>query len=82
MKLKVTHPAVSYYNKRLRVVKFRSVNGEKRVILQTPDSKTISLPLSVALFDLGEPDLYLVEEENGVSVQEIDNSGIKGAALG
>ena len=43
---------------------------------------TISLPVSVALFDLGEPDLYLGEEENGVSVQENDNTGIKRAALG
>ena len=42
---------------------------------------TISLPVSVALFDLGEPDLYLGEEENGVSVQENDNTGIKRAAL-
>ena len=43
---------------------------------------TISLPVSVALFDLGEPDLYLGEEENGVSVQENDNPRIKRAALG
>ena len=43
---------------------------------------TISLPVAVALFDLGEPDLYLGEEENGVSVQENDNTEIKRAALG
>jgi len=34
---------------------------------------TISLPVSVALFNLGEPNLYLGEENNGVSVQENDN---------
>ena len=43
---------------------------------------TISLPVSVALFNLGEPDLYLEEENNGLSVQENDNTGIKRAALG
>lgn len=35
-----------FYNRRLQVVRFLTINGEKRVILQTPDSKTISLPLS------------------------------------
>jgi len=43
---------------------------------------TISLPVSVALFNLGEPDLYLEEEDNGVSVQENDNPGIEEAASG
>jgi hypothetical protein len=43
---------------------------------------TISLPVSVVLFDLGEPDLYLEDEENGVSVQENDNTGIKRTAMG
>ena len=37
---------------------------------------TISLPVSIALFDLREPDLYLEDEENGVSVQENDKKGI------
>lgn len=36
---------------------------------------TISLPVSVALFNLGEPDLYLEEENDGVSIQENDNTG-------
>ena len=43
---------------------------------------TISLPVSVTLFNLGEPDLYLEEDENGVSVQENDNSGIAEAMPG
>jgi len=43
---------------------------------------TISLPVSVALFNLGEPDLFEEVENNGVSVQENDNTGIKRAALG
>jgi hypothetical protein len=43
---------------------------------------TISLPVSVALFDLGEPELYVKEDENGVSVQENDNTGIKRTAMG
>ena len=38
---------------------------------------TISLPISVALFNLGEPDLYLEEESNGVSVQKDDNPGVE-----
>jgi len=38
---------------------------------------TISLPVSVALFNLGEPDLYIEEENNGISVQENDNQGIE-----
>jgi hypothetical protein len=43
---------------------------------------TISLPVSVALFNLGEPDLYLEEENNGVSVQENDNPGVEEAVSG
>jgi len=43
---------------------------------------TISLPVSVALFNLGEPDLYLGEENNGVSVQENDNPGVEEAISG
>ena len=40
---------------------------------------TISLPVSVALFNLGEPDLYLEEGNDGVSVQENDNPGVEEA---
>jgi len=43
---------------------------------------TISLPVSVALFNLGEPDLYTEEGNNGVSVQENDNAGIEEAVSG
>jgi hypothetical protein len=43
---------------------------------------TISLPVSVALFNLGEPDLYLEEENDGVSVQENDNPGVEEAVSG
>ena len=43
---------------------------------------TISLPVSVALFNLGEPDLYLGEENNGIPVQENDNPGIEEAVSG
>jgi len=43
---------------------------------------TISLPVSVALFNLGEPDLYLGEENNGISVQENDNPGVEEAVSG
>ena len=43
---------------------------------------TISLPVSVALFDLGEPDLYLEEGNNGISIQENENQGIKEAVSG
>jgi len=43
---------------------------------------TISLPVSVALFNLGEPDLYLEEENNGISVQENDNPGVEEAVSG
>ena len=43
---------------------------------------TISLPVSVALFNLGEPDLYLKERDDGVSVQENDNAGIEEAVSG
>jgi len=43
---------------------------------------TISLPVSVALFDLGKPDLHTEEENNGISVQENDNPGIGGAVSG
>ena len=47
MKLRITHPAVSYYDQELRVVKFLNTNGKKRVVLQKPDSNnTISLPMS------------------------------------
>jgi len=38
---------------------------------------TISLPVSVVLFNLGEPDLYIGEENDGVSVQTNDHPGIK-----
>jgi len=38
---------------------------------------TISLPVSVALFNLGEPDLYIEEGNNGISVQTDDNPGIE-----
>lgn len=38
---------------------------------------TISLPVSVALFDLGKSDLYIKEESNGIPVQADDNPGIK-----
>jgi hypothetical protein len=40
---------------------------------------TISLPVSVVLFNLGEPDLYLGEDENGVSIQKNDNERIEEA---
>src|SRR5210317_1737932 len=43
---------------------------------------TISLPVSVALFNLGEPDLYLGEENNGIPVQENDNPGIEETVSG
>jgi len=43
---------------------------------------TISLPVSVALFNLGKPDLYLEEEHDGVPVQENDNPGIEEAVSG
>ncbi len=43
---------------------------------------TISLPVSVALFDLGKPDLHTEEENHGVSVQENDNARIKEAVSG
>jgi len=43
---------------------------------------TISLPVSVALFNLGEPDLYMGEDKNGISIQGNDNSGIEGAVSG
>jgi len=43
---------------------------------------TISLPVSVALFNLGEPDLYLEEENNGISVQKNDNPGVEEAVSG
>jgi len=43
---------------------------------------TVSLPMSIALFTLGEPDLYTEEEDNGVSVQENDYAGIKEAVSG
>ena len=43
---------------------------------------TISLPVSVVLFDLGKPDLYIGEENNGVSVQENDNQGIEETVSG
>ena len=43
---------------------------------------TISLPVSVALFNLGEPDLYLEEENNGIPVQENDNPGIEETVSG
>jgi len=46
LELKITHPASAHYNKRLPIVKFRTIDGEKRVILQTPVSGTISVPLS------------------------------------
>jgi len=43
---------------------------------------TISLPVSVALFDLGKPDLHAEEVNHGVSVQENDNAGIEEAVAG
>jgi len=43
---------------------------------------TISLPVSVALFNLGEPDLYMGEDKNGISIQENDNPGIEEAVSG
>ncbi len=43
---------------------------------------TISLPVTVSLFDLGKPDLHTEEEDNGVSVQENDNQGIEEAVSG
>ena len=43
---------------------------------------TISLPVTVALFDLGKPDLHTEEDNNGVSVQTNDNPGIKEAVSG
>jgi len=42
---------------------------------------TISLPVSVALFNLGAPDLYLEEENSGISVQENDNPRAKEAVV-
>ena len=42
---------------------------------------TISLPVSVALFNFGGPDLYLEEENNGISVQENDNPRAKEAVV-
>jgi len=41
---------------------------------------TISLPVSVALFNFGGPDLYL-EENNGIPVQENDNPRAKEAVV-
>jgi len=43
---------------------------------------TISLPVSVVLFNLGEPDLYIEEGNNGVSVQTDDNPGTEEAVSG
>jgi len=43
---------------------------------------TISLPVSVALFNLGEPNLYIEEGNNGVSIQTDDNPGIEKAVSG
>jgi len=43
---------------------------------------TISLPVSVALFNLGEPDFYMGEDKNGISIQENDNPGIEEAVSG
>jgi len=43
---------------------------------------TISLPVSVVLFDLGKPDRYIEEENNGIPVQENDNKGAKEAVSG
>jgi len=43
---------------------------------------TISLPVSVALFNLGEPGLHTEEVNHGVSVQENDNKGVEEAVSG
>jgi len=43
---------------------------------------TISLPVTVVLFDLSEPDLYIGEENNGISVQTDDNPGIEETVSG
>ncbi len=41
-----------------------------------------SLDGSLVLFDLGEPDLNMEEENNGVSVQENDNPEAEEAVSG
>ncbi len=43
---------------------------------------TISLPVSVVLFDLGKPDLHTEEVNHGVSVQANDNQGVEETASG
>ena len=43
---------------------------------------TISLPVSVALFDLGKPELHSEEENNGASVSKDNNPSTEKAAQG